>query len=263
MTILLRGAPALLALLVLPAGACSSQTINLLNPPPGDGGAQPTDAAVGRSDAGAELDAGATPDTGPALDAGLAPDGSGASGGCPEVIDQRLGDCMSPPVGPCGGYTEASAGGGELLQVITPALDGAIIGLRLWARTNEPTNARVRVSIADLRDDPLAVFDPLYSIDAHLLASGVSAMTASFGWQSVALSSPANVRAGHPYAIHVQMAPASPGSVDWGLYSDLQHPSLDPYPGGRAFGVTSIGWVEDPVFEDFLFEVRMIPAICP
>lgn len=151
-----------------------------------------------------------------------------------------------------------------MLQVITPALDGAITRLRLWARTDDPTNARVRVSIADLRDDPLAVFDPLYSIDAHLLASAVSTMTASFGWQAVALPSPATVRAGHPYAIHVQMAPASPGSVYWGSYNDFQHPSVDPYPGGRAFAATSPGdWFEYAVFSDFMFEVRMSPAVCP
>jgi hypothetical protein len=235
MTIVSRGAPALFALLV--GGACTSETINLLTPSPGD----------------AAVDGVVAPDAAAPADAALPPD---APSGCPEVIDQRLGDCMSPPVSQCDGYTTASASGPDA-QVFTPGLSGAIPRLRLWMRAG----SEVIVSILDLRDDPLALFDPLYSIDANTLATTTTVMTAQFAWQPVGFSRAPTVRAGHPYAIHVRTAS---GSADWGEYNDFDHPTLDPYPGGRAFSVSSTGdWGESVLSEDFMFEVHVIPSACP
>lgn len=235
MTIVPRGAPALLALLA--GGACTNQTINILTPAPGDGSAPIRDAAV---DSLSVPDATAPPDAPP-------------PSGCPAAIDQRLGDCMSPPVSQCDGYGSAVL----KAQVFTPGLTGAIPRLRLWMRAG----GQVVVSILDLRDDPLALFDPLYSIDANTLATTTTSMTAQFAWQPVAFAQAPAVRAGHPYAIHVQTAS---GSADWGAYNDFAHPTLDPYPGGRAFSVTSTGeWFEDALSQDFMFEVHVAPSTCP
>jgi hypothetical protein len=235
MTIVSRGAPALFALLV--SGACTSQTINLLTPFPGD----------------AAVDGVVAPDAAAPADASLSPD---EPSGCPEVIDQRLGDCMSPPVSQCDAYTTASASGPDA-QVFTPALGGAIPRLRLWMRAE----SQVIVSILDLRDDPLALFDPLYSISANTLATTTTVMTAQFAWQPVVFSQAPTVRAGHLYAIYVRTAS---GSADWGEYNDFGHPTLDPYPGGRDFSRLSSGdWLESALFDDFMFEVHMIPSSCP
>lgn len=240
MTIASRGGPALFALLV--GGACTSQTINILTALPGDGSTV-RDAAVDSiaPDAAAPTDASPPPD---------------ASSGCPEVIDQRLGDCMSPPVTQCDAYTTASTSGPDA-QVFTPGLGGAIPRLRLWMRGG----SQVIVSILDLRDDPLALFDPLYSIDASTLATATTFTTAQFAWQPVAFSQAPTVRAGHPYAIHIRTVG---GSVDWGEVNDFGHPTLDPYPGGRGFSRSTTGdWFESPLYDDFMFEVHVIPSACP
>lgn len=259
MTIVSRGAPALLALLA--GGACTSQTINLLTPAPGDGSMHPAaDAAVDgavRSDAAAAADAAATQDAAPPPD---------APGGCPELVDQRLGECMSPPVSQCNGFSTASSDGFAAAQVFTPVFDGTIPGLRLWMRTADPAHDRVIVSIADLRGDPRALLDPSYSIDGHILATTLSAMSGSFEWQPVVFASPATVRANQPYAIYVRVTSTIPGAgarANWGEYNDADHPTLDHYPRGEAFGFSPFaGWIAQPVWRDMMFEVHIVPSSC-
>jgi hypothetical protein len=253
MMIVSRGAPALLALL---AGACTSQTINLVSPP-GDG-KPPADAAIdGAADAAAPQDATASPD------ARGTPD---AAGGCPELADQRLGECMSPPVTQCDASGTANSIGNASVQVFTPVLDGAITGLRLWMRAADPVHDKLIAAIADLRGDPRALLDPAYSIDDHILATTLSSIPDQFGWQSVAFTSPATVVANRPYGIYLRAVSTIPGGQawgDWGLYNDFGHPTLDHYPRGGAFGVGSSGeWLAFPVYQDFLFEVHLVPSSC-
>lgn len=246
MSIVRRGGAALLALLA--GGACSSETINLLSPP-GDGGVGPARDA--------EVD-GVAADATPA-------DTPGASdpGACAEVIDQRLGACMSPPVTQCSSLTTSTTGG-AMVQVFTPALDGAITRVLLWMQNADPARTQVVVSIADLLGNPSAVGQPSYSIDDHLLATTQLPMTNQFGWQQVVFASPPAVVAVHPYAIYVRVA--SPFAVDspagWGIY--YYPDTIDPYPGGAPFVRRPDGsWLDDGASIDFMFEVHMIPSSCP
>lgn len=258
MTIVLRGAPALLALLA--GGACTSQTINLLSPSPGDGSTQTLDAAV---DGAAMSDASRAPDAAPTPDATAPPD---APGGCPELVDQQLGECMSPPVSQCNGTTNATSDGFAVAQVFAPVFDGAIPELRLWMHTVDPAHDRAIVSIADLRGDPRALLDPSYSIDGHILSTTLSAMSGTFEWQRVVFASPATVRANQPYAIYVRATSTVPGasaSAHWGQYNDNGHPTLDHYPRGDAFGFSPFaGWIAQPLWREMMFEVHIIPSSC-
>lgn len=254
MTIAYRSAPALLALLA--GGACTSQTINILTPPAGDATRDAAVDGVARSDAPAAPDAAATPDALPPAD---------APGGCPRLVDQQLGDCMSP-VTQCDAYSSPSTGGFADVQVFTPVFDGAIPELRLWMRTVDPAHDRVIVSIADLRGDPRVLLDPSYAIDGHVLATTLSAMSGDFAWQRVLFAAPATVRANQPYAIYVRVISTIAGaaaSADWGMYNDFGHPTADHYPRGGAFGTDSSGqWIAQPVFRDQMFEVHIIPSSC-
>jgi hypothetical protein len=257
MTIVSRSAPALLALLA--GGACTSQTINLVSPPAGDG-SRPPDAAI---------DGAAVPDAAAPRDAAASPDAPGtpdAAGGCPELADQRLGECSSPPVTQCDASGAVTSTGFASVQVFTPAIDGAITGLRLWMRAADPVHDKVLAAIADLRGDPRALLDPSYAIDDHVLATTLGSISNQFGWQSVAFASPATVVANRPYGIYLRMVSATPGGTadgDWGMYNDFGHPTLDHYPRGGAFGVGSSGeWLAQPVFRDFMFEVHIVPSSC-
>jgi hypothetical protein len=258
MTIVSRGAPALLALLA--GGACTSQTINLLTPAPGDASTQAHDAAI---DGAARSDASRAPDAAAMADAVSPPD---APGGCPELVDQRLGECMSPPVSQCNSATDATSDGFAVAQVFAPVFDGAIPELRLWMYTVDPAHDRAIVSIADLRGDPRALLDPSYSIDGHILATTLSAMSGGYEWQRVVFASPATVRANQPYAIYVRATSTIPGasaSANWGQYNDNGHPTLDPYPRGDAFGFSpTAGWIAQPLWRKMMFEVHIIPSSC-
>jgi hypothetical protein len=242
MSIVCRGAPVLLALLA--SGACSSETINLLSPA-GDGGMGPTrDAAT----------------DGIAGDGGLA-DAHVAS--CPERVDQELGDCAAPPVTSCTTLTTSTTGG-AMVQVFTPALDGAITRVVLWMQNADPARTQVVVAIADLLGNPGAVGQASYSIDDHLLATTQLPMTNQFAWQQVAFASPPAVVAHRPYAIYVRVASpfAINSSAGWGIYENAD--VIDPYRGGEPFVRGSDGtWLDDGLALDFMFEVHMIPSSCP
>jgi hypothetical protein len=186
----------------------------------------------------------------------------------PQVIDQQLGACTSPPIAQC---TDAFIlfNGQSAAQVFMPSNTGTVVHIRLRMNNPAANTNPVQVSIIDLQGDPLALATPTFTADQHVLARVETPMTIVTNWQDVIFPSPAAVTSNQPYAILVRLVGTTdPGPnvhAGWDMYNDFQGTMVDSYPRGRFFdcGGGCPSWTTEPAYRDAAFEVYVSPNVCP
>jgi len=187
---------------------------------------------------------------------------------CQQAIDQQLTACTSPPIAQCA-VTFIMFTGQSAAQAFKPSSTGSVSHIRL--RMNNPAAATnpIQVSIVDFSGDPVALANPSFDLEQHVLARTETPMTVLTTWQDVNFVVPAAVVANQPYGIVVRMVGTSdPGSTvhaGWDLYNDFQGGMVDSYPSGRFFdcGTGCPSWTAEPTFRDAAFEVYVSPSVCP
>lgn len=187
---------------------------------------------------------------------------------CPQAIDQQLAVCTSPPIAQC---VDAliSFNGQSAAQTFMPSNTGTIAHVRLRMDNPAAQTNPVQVSIIDLQMNAMALLDPNFSIEQHVLARTETPMTIAAAWQDVLFATPAAVTSNLPYAILVRLVGATdPGqnvNAGWNQYNDFQGAMVDSYPRGRFFscGTGCSSWILEPTYRDAAFEVYVSPSVCP
>lgn len=187
---------------------------------------------------------------------------------CPEAIDQQLAVCTSPPIAQCSDAL-ILFNGQSGAQTFTPSNTGTIAHLRLRMDNQAAATNPVQVSIIDLQTNAMALLDPNFSVEQHVLARTETPMTVAAAWQDVLFATPAAVTSNLPYAILVRLVgTTNPGqnvAAGWNEYNDFQGNMVDSYPRVRFFscGAGCSSWILEPTYRDAAFEVYVSPNACP